>query len=411
MSVLILADDLSGAADCAIGFARAGLRTVVALDPAQAAGDAQVVAVDTDSRRMEAQQAAKRTLAAFHALSGPHRRLYKKIDSTLRGNWAAEVAALQAVAGLAIIAPAFPETGRTVLDGRVWVNGVALEDTDTWRLEYAGCPADLATLLAQAGLSAHNLELACLRGAPEALARRIAQASADGVQALIVDAQSRDDLRTLAEVTSGLKVPLFWVGSGGLARELSALSVLAAQPAAPTPGGPRAATLVMVGSLSSVAERQCLELKQRSGIVELTVPPAVLRAGPGSNDWDDWAWRIGQYLTEGADLLLRIGRDTHIDPSEGAHLSARLATLVKPHFRLLGGLVVTGGETARAMLGAVGINGLHILDEVEAGTVFARPLGEAGEHRPGVVTKAGAFGSPQALYLAWRHLGGAGTHS
>ncbi|MNO67012.1 hypothetical protein D3C76_578130 [compost metagenome] len=408
MSMLIIADDLSGAADCAIGFARSGLHTVVALDPGQGTDDAEVVAVDTDSRRMAASEAAQRTLAAFEVLSGPHQRLYKKIDSTLRGNWAAEVAALQPLAGLAIVAPAFPETGRTVLAGRVWVNGVALEDTDTWRLENAGRPADLATLLAEAGLSAGHLGLDELRGDPRAAVSSIVQARVQGAKALIVDAQNTDDLQALARLSAQLDFPVFWVGSGGLARELCPVpgpTVAPATDAAPA-GGALASTLVLVGSLSSVAERQCVELKRRSGIVELVVPPAVLRVGPQSREWADWAWRIGQYLTEGTDLLLRIGRDLYVDPSEGAQLSARLALLVKPHYAWLGGLVVTGGETARAMLGAVGIGGLRIIEELEAGTVLARPLDTTDHPGPRVVTKAGAFGSPQALYLAWRHLSG-----
>ncbi|NWE50759.1 four-carbon acid sugar kinase family protein, partial [Pseudomonas gingeri] len=68
MSMLIIADDLSGAADCAIGFVCAGLRTVVALNPAQVTGDAQVIAVDTDSRRLPAGEAAECASAAYQAL-------------------------------------------------------------------------------------------------------------------------------------------------------------------------------------------------------------------------------------------------------------------------------------------------------------------------------------------------------
>ena len=119
MSILIIADDLSGAADCAIGFACAGMQTVVTLDPLHDKADAQVIAADTDTRRLSPAQAAERTVAAYKALQRPGQRLYKKIDSTLRGNWAAEVAALQPLAGLAIVAPAFPATGRTLRGGRV----------------------------------------------------------------------------------------------------------------------------------------------------------------------------------------------------------------------------------------------------------------------------------------------------
>jgi len=68
MRMLIIADDLSGAADCAIGFASAGLQTVVTLDPLNDKADAQVIAADTDTRRLSSARAAERTVAAFKAL-------------------------------------------------------------------------------------------------------------------------------------------------------------------------------------------------------------------------------------------------------------------------------------------------------------------------------------------------------
>lgn len=403
MNLLIIADDLSGAADCAIGFASAGVRTVVTLDPERDTGDAQVIAADTDTRRLSPEAAAARTLTTFKALLKPGQRLYKKIDSTLRGNWAAEVAVLQALAGLAIVAPAFPATGRTTLDGRVWVNGRPLESTDTWQLENADRPADIDGMLVAAGLNTAPLSLATLRGEAGALANYIEAAARDGVQALVVDAQTAEDLHTLARVTMTLEQPLYWVGSGGLARELAGMldqSSVDAAVHAPA----QAPLLILVGSLSEVCERQCALLKARTDIRELIVPPQVLRQGAEHIQWASWHAGIGRVLEQGHDLLLRIGRDEAFDPAEGVHLSEQLAALVAPHFGSLGGLVATGGETARAMLGAVGIGSLQLLAEVEAGVAFGRPV--TTSHCPGIVTKAGAFGTDHALYAAWLHLHG-----
>jgi uncharacterized protein YgbK (DUF1537 family) len=202
---------------------------------------------------------------------------------------------------------------------------------------------------------------------------------------------------------------LFWVGSGGLARELAALAdVLSASGTSPVFAREKhAPTLVLVGSLSGVSERQCALLKQRASIGELVVPPAVLRQGVAHADWAGWEMRIGEYLRRGEDLLLRIGRDEAFDPAEGARLSTLLAALVRPHFADVGGLVATGGETARAMLEAVGIGSLQLLCEIEAGVAFGRPIATRHGHRPGVVTKAGAFGTDHALYAAWLHMNNA----
>jgi uncharacterized protein YgbK (DUF1537 family) len=408
--MLIIADDLSGAADCAIGFAGAGRRTVVTLDASGADASATVIAADTDTRRLSPSEAAARTADAWHSLHAPGRRLYKKIDSTLRGNWTAEVAALQPLAGLAIVAPAFPATGRTVRDARVLVHGEPLESTETWQLENAGRNAGLQPLLEAEGLRTQRLSVDALRGDRAVLRERIAAAaSADGAaQALIVDAETSADLSVLARVTASMSEPFFWVGSGGLARELAALPDLfdaAPQPSATSSpeAGRAGAILILVGSLSAVSERQCAMLRERAGVPELVVPPAVLREGERHAAWSEWLDRIGAQLQADADLIVRIGRDEAFDPAEGAHLSTMLAALVAPHFGRLGGLIATGGETARAMLGAANIGSLELLAEIEAGVAVARPGATA---RPAIVTKAGAFGSEHALYGAYLHLRG-----
>jgi uncharacterized protein YgbK (DUF1537 family) len=414
MSIVIIADDLSGAADCAIGFASAGYCTVVTLDmPAQGleVTAADVIAADTDTRRLTPAEAAQRTSAAWHALREPGRRLYKKIDSTLRGNWAAEVAALQPLAGLAIVAPAFPATGRTLLGGRVFVRGEPLESTDTWKLEHAGRTADLHAMLAQAGVSTAQLDLDALREGGQTLIARIAAVAASGTQALVVDAETKDDLITLARTTAQMDEALFWVGSGGLAREIASVEGLFAPRAARKGAStserqrPQAPVLVLVGSLSTVSERQCAMLRERAGMIELKVPPAVLRGGEHHADSPQWQALIGDALGMGADLLLRIGSDDAFDPAEGAMLSTALARLVKPHFAALGGLIATGGETARAMLSAVGVGSVELIAEIEAGVAVGKPAG-ASTCQPHlrIVTKAGAFGTDHALLAAWRYL-------
>ncbi|MGZ7173599.1 four-carbon acid sugar kinase family protein [Burkholderia gladioli] len=422
--LLIVADDLSGAADCAIAFAAAGRRTVVSLDASAPARPAAVLAVDTDTRRLAPAEAARRAADAWRAQRAPDRRLYKKIDSTLRGNWAAEVAALAALAGPAIVAPAFPATGRGVIDGRVLVRGVPLEDTETWQLEHAGRDAALRALLEDAGLRVEQVGLEVLRGDPQRIVAMLAAAAAEGVRAIVVDAETSEDLARLARLTAALDTPFFWVGSGGLSRELAALPELFEADAAAgsesgveAEGGAGAESrsaeaasvvapgplLTLVGSLSAISERQCALLRAEAGIAEFIVPPAVLREGAAHAQWHAWRERIGACLRGRQDAIVRIGRDAAFDPAEGALLSGALAALVAPHVEGLGGLIVTGGETARAMLGAARIGALELAREIEAGVALGRPADGRGPH---VVTKAGAFGTEHALLGAYRHLRG-----
>ncbi|WP_342052438.1 MULTISPECIES: four-carbon acid sugar kinase family protein [unclassified Cupriavidus] len=408
---LVIADDLSGAADCAIGFAAAGARTMVTLDATAAddalAGiaDADVIAADVDSRRMAPALAAASNVAAWRRLGGTPadrpRRLYKKIDSTLRGNWAAETAALLPHAGVAIVAPAFPATGRTTRGGCVFVNGEPLGESDIWRLEGLSGRADMAALLAVHDVRTAVVDLDVVHQGAQAVQATIAAFVAKGVQAVVCDAESEADIGVIAAATGSLKNPVFWVGSGGLARALAT--------AVPTGEDDRSAgdvtehrkgpVLALVGSMSGVSGRQAALLRTRTGMDHLEIAPQVLREGPAHASWPSIQEDIGQRLRGGHDLLIGIGRDEAFDTSEGPKLSHALATLVLPSFDCVGGLIATGGETARAMLAAAGIATLRLRHEVEAGVPLSRTLERPARH---VATKAGAFGTDSALWLAWR---------
>ncbi|MGF6656282.1 uncharacterized protein YgbK (DUF1537 family) [Paraburkholderia youngii] len=133
--LLIIGDDLSGTADCAVTCTHHGLRSVVTLGAERPnAGDVDVLAVDMDTRRYAPSEAARANTHAWNLFANG-RRVYKKIDSTLRGNVAAEVAALSALAGMAIVAPGFPQAGRTTRNGHQFVFGVPVEASEVWRNE------------------------------------------------------------------------------------------------------------------------------------------------------------------------------------------------------------------------------------------------------------------------------------
>ena len=185
----ILADDLTGAADAATEFARRGVQTWVTWGEPNTrnCGAAVVLAYDCDSRRLGARAAAQQQRAAvirLRAECAPHAVLFKKIDSTLRGQPAAEIAALCSAVNVpgksafGICAPANPSMGRTLRDGRVWVHGEPLENTETWLREHNYPDADLVTIVASAGLRAIKLPLGQVRAGPAALRAALAATAA-----------------------------------------------------------------------------------------------------------------------------------------------------------------------------------------------------------------------------------------
>jgi uncharacterized protein YgbK (DUF1537 family) len=155
MEILIIADDLTGAADCGAACAAHGLETVVVLDESGGLPPAQVVAIDANTRAMTREAAAAETARIVREYSA--RIVYKKIDSTLRGNAGAEVAAaLEAYRGMGlpqavtVVAPAFPAVGRTTKNGRMYVRGEAIENRDIGLvLEHVETDEDLRAIAAK----------------------------------------------------------------------------------------------------------------------------------------------------------------------------------------------------------------------------------------------------------------------
>lgn len=140
--ILVIADDLTGAADSAAAFTSSGHRCVVSLDGSITRSDTPpdtIVVFDTDSRDMLASDAFAVTAAAISRHSPTE--VFIKIDSTLRGNIRATVeAALSALSALKVqpdrilICPAFPQLGRTVTNGRVHVHGVPIDGPNLFEL-------------------------------------------------------------------------------------------------------------------------------------------------------------------------------------------------------------------------------------------------------------------------------------
>jgi uncharacterized protein YgbK (DUF1537 family) len=401
--ILIVADDLSGAADCAVVCATRGAETVVLIDADRAPQDAIAVAVDVNSRAMAPEEAGRAVARTVGRLHGPDTRiLYQKIDSTLRGNWALEIMHARRAAGrvhgaapLAVVAPAFPGTGRTTRQGRVFVRNVPLEETETWRHEGLAGIADIPARLGVAGLRVELAALDAVRAGAEGLHARLRQWREDGIEAVVCDAESDGDLAVIAAASARLPDPVLHVGSAGLMRALAANL----EPHGPVRTAPESIDverpiLTVVGSASQISHTQFEILASAPGVMALTVPPQVLRLGAETAEAREIGHALDRVLASGHDVALAIRHAPEVDLREGSRLAAELAALIAPRVSELGGLVMTGGETARAILIASGISGLRLRGEVEPGV----PLGVGiGEHAVPVVTKAGAFGDRQTL--------------
>jgi uncharacterized protein YgbK (DUF1537 family) len=238
--VVILADDFTGANDAGVSLAQAGMRVEVALDEIDIS-DAEALVFNTDSRALSADVAAERVAVLTEKVLRQHAPdwLVKKIDSTLRGNPGAEVAAMQLVAGAAavIIAPAFPVAGRVIRNGKCFVNGVLLTET-----EFASDPktpithADVGALFIGPSINVQ----------PGDLPQILANATVDKPVMVVVDAQTDADLDAIVGHAMKAVVRPLLVGSAGICDALS-------RQLAPAKQG---TVLAIVGSMSEIAQKQ-----------------------------------------------------------------------------------------------------------------------------------------------------------
>jgi 4-hydroxythreonine-4-phosphate dehydrogenase len=393
---LILADDLTGADDCAVAFAKRGLGTAVSWGT-DGDTDATVLAIDVDSRALSASEAAARHVAAQSAHWRHGMRLYKKIDSTLRGQPAAELAAQLAALAIgqqrppiAIVAPAFPAAGRQVLNGRIVVDQLPLEETALWGRDRTYQSASLPEVLACAGLSAEVIALDAVRAGTESVLARMHDAARRGIAAVVCDSATRDDLAIVAAASLRLEEPV-WVGSAGLAGALAAeTDSRASRRQMPALDGP---VLVVVGSPAERARRQARNLADSDMVVPVTAPPDILLAGSQAPPWKTARTAIAEAFARGRDVLLEIGPQA-FEPQHSAAVATALAELVAEVAPAVGAFVITGGQTARTLLSRLDVHGIRLIDEVEPGV----PLGvTSGRLCVPVITKAGAFGDDETL--------------
>ncbi|MCB2262398.1 MAG: four-carbon acid sugar kinase family protein [Candidatus Thiosymbion ectosymbiont of Robbea hypermnestra] len=230
-SVVVIADDLTGAADTGVQFAAGGapvyLMPAEALSPAHSPwpDGAAGISLYTASRDLSAQAAGERVQAAARALPDPRPRwLYKKIDSCLRGNPGAEIDALLDALGFAaaLVAPALPAQGRATIDGIHRVRGAPLAQTrfarDPVRPIISSVVAEI--LARQSHHKIGGLSLADY-GDSGRLQGAVRRERERGCRLIVCDAAEQAHLDRIAALVIQSPESLLPVGSAGLAASLA----------------------------------------------------------------------------------------------------------------------------------------------------------------------------------------------
>lgn len=407
-----IADDYTGASDLANTLTRQGLRTVQTIGvPADdlKLPDVDAVVVSLKSRSIAAGEAVARSREAEKWLRsrGAGHVLFKicsTFDSTDAGNIGPVMDALRADCGEAIVlvTPAFPETGRTVYQGNLFVGLVPLNESPL--KDHPLNPmhdSNLVRVLArQSKTSIGLVNLATLTRGAEAVRARLAELVGQGVGGAVIDAVFDSDLETIGTVAAGHRLSVGASGIGlGLARALVTSGKVKADSRAASGaavGGPAAC---LAGSCSQATLGQIAQAEKVMPVLHLD--PDRVVAGPEEARravaWAAERLHSGPVLIASsaapdrvAALQLRHGRN-HAGHAIEQAMADIAEGLVRSGVRRL---VVAGGETSGAVVDRIRIPGFLVGEEIAAGVPVLRAVG-AGKGEMLLALKSGNFGGPQ----------------
>lgn len=411
-----IADDFTGATDLAGNWTARGLRTSVLLglppagtEPELTEEDAVVVALKTRSIDPLAARAAVRPVAEFLAAQGCV-QLYDKycstFDSTPEGNIGpiADVLLEVSAAPHAVVVPSFPDNGRTVYRGHLFVGDQLLHESPM-RDHPLNPMRDSSVVRLLTPQTDHPVGLVTLdhvRRGPWALRRAIGTESARGRRLIVVDAIDNDDLATIARAT---QQDALVTGGSGLALGTPARSGQAHRiSAAP---GPR---VVLSGSASAATQRQVADARTRLPHRQLDVASYLADPAEAVAELTAWVARQWQESADRPVLIYSVGTPADVDAARslGPDVSQRIEAAFADLAAALSdagarNLIVAGGETSGAVVERLGIARLRVGQALSPGVSWLE-----GEDRDGqrhtLVLKSGNFGTDDLFTGGWDDL-------
>jgi uncharacterized protein YgbK (DUF1537 family) len=413
--LVIIADDLTGAADTGVQFCRYFLEPILVsfqdLSPAIDTRHSQALSIYTNTRSMKPSEASGRLRLVARAVLGFHpKRIFKKVDSCLRGNIGAEVDTIMDEMGfeLSFIAPAFPEMGRTTAHDIHRVHQDPIAETELARDPVTPVrESRLSRVIAsQSRHRVGHIDLNLFEGAPNSMTREMTRLVDSGVRHVVFDATSQVHLDRITRLALDDHRRVLLVGSAGLASSFGSLfpeREAYGEDVVIAPEGRH--HLLVVGTASQQTREQVSMLLKRQPYKAHSVPLYLLTDPKERDLLSQRISRVEGLLREGHLVLTIASRGK--DEEEPRHFQSPgyagqivdglgwfVASLLKT--TTPASLFMSGGDTATAVLAAIGARGIRLHEEVLPGVALGTLVGTSLEGLP-VVTKAGAFGREETL--------------
>jgi 3-dehydrotetronate 4-kinase len=419
-----IADDFTGATDLCNTLVRRGMRTVQLIDvpmPGSEVPDAEAVVVALKSRTVPAAEAIEKSLAALAWLqrAGARQILFKycsTFDSTDAGNIGPVAEALMKAldTDFTLFCPAFPEAGRTIYRGYLFVGDMLLSESGMrdHPLTPMRDPSLVRVLRRQSRGQVGLVPQAAVARGAASIREAFAALRQDGVAHAVVDAIEDRDLEAIGEASADFK--LITGGSGialGLPENFRRRGLLGGGAADSLPAISGAAA-VLSGSCSTATLAQVAYMKERAPAFTID-PIAAAKEGDVAQRALAWARPLlGEQPIlisatappdKVAEAQARLGRER-----AGAVVEETLSAIA--HGLAAAGVrrfVVAGGETAGAVVQALGVTGLRIGHQIDPGVPWTVSLPRSrGEPALALALKSGNFGMPDFFLRAFSVLSG-----
>ncbi|MEM3430206.1 MAG: four-carbon acid sugar kinase family protein [Candidatus Bathyarchaeia archaeon] len=411
----VIADDLTGANDTGVQFSKQGLRTIVLTRVESLKDmprDIDVIVIDTESRALPSSLAYDRVkIAAEKLVEAKVPIIYKKIDSTLKGNIGSELDGVMDVTGIktAIVAPAFPANKRITVGGYQLVNQVPLSKT-----EAAFDPvtpvreSHVPTLIArQSRRKVGYVGLASVMEL-QSLVENLRDCVQRGEEIIILDSITQGDLKRIAQAAVKLNLHRLTCGPAGLAEELpQAMGLISGKP-----------VVVISGSVSEVTMRQIAHA-EGAGCIVVEVDTAKVIRGQRIQEVHRVVDETKRIVSQGFDVIissartkeavsgdLKIGESLGMTSVEVSNIIGLVLGEIASEVSAIGGvsgIFLTGGTTANRALEVMGAYGTEVDDEVSPGIPSSIIVGGRCSGLR-IVTKAGGFGDEDAIMKSIRYL-------
>lgn len=409
----IIADDLTGANDTALQFHLKGCNIQILLDYSiepSGKSKTQAWSISTETRNKSPEESYKIVTDATQKLISNFNAeyIYKKIDSTLRGNVAQEtLAVLNTMEGdAAVIVPAFPAEGRTTVGGYHLLKGVPLERTEVARDPHSPIfQSHIPTLLKQQTdneeIVGHIQLITVMKGAGPVLLE-LKRLVKEGKKLIVVDAISTTDMEQIALAIEKSNYNLLPCGSAGLAQVLTKSWLPDTKYQHIPKIIPKLPVFIVSGSMASLSKTQIKKLAESdefdSYVLELSLEDVLTEPS------EKLLERILEHLETEKIVAVHINISDEDEEEKLKELGMekeKISKIITDYLASLSNKIVKnqnlifltiGGETSYKCCNSIGSKQLQLIDEVEPAVPLCLDLDAQW-----IVTKSGNFGMPNTL--------------